>query len=131
MKNFIFLLLILIISSCVSKSIEEAKAETLVKNYLDSLEHNKKGYKIIGFEDLRATYTMVEDAPNYDKYKNNQLKLDSIKRGFSPKIRSWVIFVKFSGRDLEGNFGEHIFLFAIDKDMLKCSSPFQADNMPW
>ncbi|HZY37521.1 MAG TPA: hypothetical protein VFE53_12775 [Mucilaginibacter sp.] len=131
MKALFFLLFILLLTACVSKSNEENKAEQSVKYYLDSLEHNSKGYKIIAFKGLRPTYTALEDDPNYDRYKNNQSKLDSIKRRFAPKIRAWVIFVKFKGKDMYGNVGEHIFLCAIDQSLSKCSVVIETDNAPF
>jgi hypothetical protein len=118
-------------TTCITKSSEEKKAEQSVKNYLDSLDHNSKDCKIIAFEGLRPTYTELEDDPNYDRFKDTPPKLDSIKRKFSPKIRAWAMFVKFKGKDMYGNFGEHIFLCAIEKDLSKCSVVIEVDNMPW
>jgi hypothetical protein len=118
-------------TACTYKSKEENKAEQSVRHYLDSLDHNSHSYKIIAYKGLRPTYTELEDEPNYDRYKNSPSKLDSIKRKFSPKIRAWAIFVKFKGKDMYGNFGEHVYLCSIDKNLSKCSVAIEVDNVPF
>jgi hypothetical protein len=131
MKKIPFVFFLFLMTACVYKSKEEKKAEQSVKYYLDSLDHNSHSYQIIAYKGLRATYTELEDDSNYDRYRNVSSKLDSIKRKFSPKIRAWVIFVKFKGKDMYGNFGKHVYLCAIDKNLSKCSVVTEFDNVPF
>jgi hypothetical protein len=115
--------------SCVGNSQSEMKAETAVKNYLDSLYHNSRSYQIIEFKGLRPAYTKLEDDPSYNKYKKVPSKLDSVEKRFSPKVRGWSIFVKFKGKNMYGKVGKHIYLCAIDKTLSKCIVAIEVDNV--
>ncbi|CAN5212798.1 hypothetical protein BH09BAC6_BH09BAC6_35810 [soil metagenome] len=131
MKKLLFVFFLFFMAACTYKSKEENKAEQSVKRYLDSLDHNSHSYQIIAYKGLRATYTELEDDPIYDRYRNVSSKLDSIKKKFSPKIKAWVIFVKFKGKDMYGNFGKHVYLCAIDANLSKCTVVTEVDNVPF
>ena len=120
--------MVCIIVSCGKSSREEKKAEHLVKSFLDSLNHNSNNYQIIGYKDFHPIYTTAEDDPNYEKYKQNSSKLDSINANYSPKVRGWIIYVTFQGMDNYGNFGKHIYQCAIDKSLSKLIVGIEVNN---
>jgi hypothetical protein len=130
MKKTLFIVLLFFIAACSNSSSEEKKAKQLVKLYLDSLNHKINGYEIIGYEDFHPIFTTVEDDPNYEKYKNNSSKLDGIKEKYVPKIRAWVIYATFKGRDNYGNFGKHFYQCVVDKKLSKCIVAIEVNNLP-
>lgn len=130
MKNLLFFFfLVFFISACNVKSNDEKNAEQSVKQYLDSLDNGSNNCPIIAYKNLQAKYTEPEDDPNYERYSNIPSKLDSIKRKFSPKIRSWTIYVKFKGKDMYGHYGQHVFLCGIDENLSKCFVAIEIDNI--
>jgi|GEM_PF-5028973 len=118
MKKLTFIVALFFAACSISQ--EQKKAEQLVKLYLDSLNNQSNKYQIDQFENFHAIYTTIDDDPNYERYKNDSAKLDSIDAHFSPKIRGWIIYVVFKGTDDYGNFGEHTYQCAIDKNLSKC-----------
>jgi hypothetical protein len=128
MKKSLFAFFLFFIAACANQSKEEKKAEQLVRLYVDSLNHNSSNYQIIKYKDFHAIYSTVDDDPNYERYKNNPPKLDSIQKKFIPTIRAWVIYVTFKGKDKYGNFGEHVYQCAIDKKLSKCIVGIGVDN---
>ncbi|MGN6638214.1 MAG: hypothetical protein ACTHJ8_04825 [Mucilaginibacter sp.] len=108
----------LILFSCNSKSIEQRKAEVLVKKYLDSMNNNKN-YEITKFNEFHPIYDSFADDSSYEKLKNNPLKLDSLKKAFKPTITSWGIFVTFKGTQHD-NEGTHTYQCLINKNLTKC-----------
>ncbi|MDB4902781.1 MAG: hypothetical protein JWQ63_2062 [Mucilaginibacter sp.] len=83
----------------------------------------------MGYKHFHTIYSTVDDDPNYERYKNSPQKLDSIEKNFSPKIRAWVIYVTFKGKDKYGNFGEHVYQCAINKNLSKCVVGIEVDNL--
>ncbi len=127
MRKIPFIIMLCFIAAC-GNSREQKKAEQLVKSHLDSLNHNSNHYEIISYKDFHPVYTTVEDDPNYEKYKNTLSKLDSVNRKYSPKIRAWVIYVTFKGKDNYGNFGKHIYQCAINKNLSKFIVGIEVNN---
>jgi hypothetical protein len=130
MKYIVLFGFILFIASCtiLDSSPEQKKAEISVKKYIDSISTPIK-CKIINFNDFHPTYFTYEDDPQYDKYKNNKFKADSIKKNFKPTIRAWVIYVTYNGKDSYGNIGKHKYICALTKDLNKCVAGIQIDNI--
>jgi len=118
MKKLIIISL-LILSGCLPKGAEELKAERAVKVYLDSL-NDHHSCKILSFRHFHSIFDTYEDDPNYDKYKDIPSKLDSIKKHYTPKLRAYIIYVRFQGKDAYGNFGTHTYQCAVDKNLKKC-----------
>jgi hypothetical protein len=120
MKCALFILF-LIASSCtlLNQTPEQHKAEIAVKRYLDSINKPVQ-YEIIDFSNFHPIYFTYDDDPQYDKYKNDRLKADSIKKNFKPTIRAWMIHVTYNGKDSYGNIGKHKYLCALTKDLTKC-----------
>jgi|ERR1700761_1615718 len=129
MKKKLLAVILCSLVSCNRNKAEEIKAEKLVKMYLDSLNQNTNNYAIIGYENVHPIYTTVEDEPNYEKYKNTPSKLDSINRTYSPKIRSWIIYVTFKGKDNYGNLGKHTYQCTMDKNLSKFVAGIEVDNL--
>ena len=109
---------LLLCGACVSKSPEQEKAEKLVKRYVEKLCHNSSDCKI-SCTHFRPFYAAVEEEPEYEKFKDDRRKLDSLKKKFSPKIRGWGISVRFYGKNQYCVTGDHQYQIAIDKDISK------------
>jgi hypothetical protein len=60
------------------------------------------------------------DHPNYEKYKNDPVKSDSVRKKYKPKITAWVINVTYKGKDGYGNIGTHKYQCVIDTGLSKC-----------
>jgi hypothetical protein len=119
MKIFLCITLLLFVA-CSANPPQEKRVEMLVKVYLDSLNTNTKDYEILKYKNLQPIYNTVNDDPNYERYKNAPLKLDSIRVHFKAQITAWVIYVKFRGTDQFDNLGIHYSQCWIDKNLSKC-----------
>jgi hypothetical protein len=119
MKKILFITLLFFVA-CSTNPPQERKAEILVKVYLDSLNNNTKDYEILKYKNLQPIYNTVNNDPNYERYKNLPLKLDSIRIHFKPQITAWVIYVKFRGKDQFNNLGIHYSQCWINKNLSKC-----------
>ena len=126
-KIFYFLLVILF--ACNQKSPDQKKAEKLVGIYLDSLNGSLKKAEIIDFGKIHPIYNSYANDPNYDKFKDNKLKLDSIKTHFIPQLTGWEIYVSFKDKDTHGYFGTHTYQCVIDKNLTKCYVGLATDKI--
>jgi hypothetical protein len=131
--KYILLILLLIAVSCKQPAHNPAhtpdhstnhnpgqeKAETAVKKYLDSLNQSAK-YEIVGFDKAKAVYNGISDDPNFEKYKFDRSKIDSIQKHFKPSVVEWIIFVTYKGKNSKGVDGEYKYQCVINKDLTKC-----------
>jgi hypothetical protein len=127
MKKLIFILFVLCTISCVRPDSKQQLAERLVTIYLDQVNNNKS-YNIISFAQLDTVFSSYDEELDYNKNKNNLKKVDSIKRTFKPKIKSWVMYVTYEGKNNVGVVGRHIYVCGIDKDFNKCTSASEIVN---
>src|ERR1700742_3850838 len=72
----------------------QGKAETVVKKYLDSLNQSSK-YEIVEFDKINPVRNSYSDDPNFEKYKFDHSKMDSIQKHFKPSVIEWIIFVRY------------------------------------
>lgn len=129
MKKLLFIGVMLILA-CNINSPEQKKAEALAKVYLDSLNHNSGNLEIINFERVYSIHNSLADDPNYEKFKYDPLKSDSIRKHFKPQITGWIIHVTFKGTDGYSNFGIHKYQCLIDKRLSKCVVGIEVGSSP-
>ena len=122
MKYTLFILL-LIAASCKQPAPahdpNQEKAETAVKKYLDSLNKSAK-YEIVGFDKAKAVYNGISDDPDFEKYKFDRSKIDSIQKHFKPAVIEWVLFVTYKGKNGKGIDGKYKYECVVNKDLTKC-----------
>ncbi len=98
---------------------KQQKAEYLVTKFLDSL-NKSTNYQIVAFEHLDTIFSTYSDERDFEKYKNDSLKVDSIQRHFKHKITGWSLYVIYQGRNSVGVLGKHVYVCGIDKELSKC-----------
>jgi hypothetical protein len=120
MKYTLFILL-LIVASCTQPAHDpsQEKPQIAVKKYLDSLNQPAK-YEIVGFDKAKAVYNGISDDPNFEKYKFDRSKIDSIQKRFKPSVIEWIIFVTYKGKNGKGIDGEYKYECVVSKDLTKC-----------
>jgi hypothetical protein len=120
MKYTLFILL-LIAASCnqPAHDLNQGKAQIAVKKYLDSLNQSSK-YEVVGFDKVKAVYNGIGDDPNFEKYKFDRSKIDSIQKHFKPSVIEWIIFVTYKGKNNKGIGGEYKYECVVNKGLNKC-----------
>lgn len=120
MKSTLLILLITwVFSSCIFKSTQETKAEKRATKYIDSINHHQN-YTNLSFSNLHPIYYDYENDANYGRFKNDSLKVDSIKRHFKPRLRGWVIYVKYNESNNNGNPYKHRYMIGMDTNFKNC-----------
>jgi hypothetical protein len=119
--KYSLLILLLIVASCnqPAHDLNQGKAQIAVKKYLDSLNQPSK-YEIVGFDKAKAVYNGYSDDPNFEKYKYDRSKMDSIQKHFKPSVIEWIIFVTYKGKNGKGINGEYKYECVVNKDFTKC-----------
>jgi len=101
---------LLFLVSC-GQSPQQEKAQRLVKLYLDSLDITTK-YKVIEYRDFHPIYGVEDDSTQVSRKKSGKSNSDH-------KLRGWVIYVQYVGKDEFGNNGDHLYQFAFNQDLSK------------
>lgn len=97
----------------------QGKAEIAVKKYLDSLNQSAK-YEIVGFDKINPVRNGISDDPNFEKYKFDHSKIDSIQKHFKPSVIEWILFVTYKGKNNKGIDGKYKYECVVNKDLTKC-----------
>jgi hypothetical protein len=118
--KYSLLILLLIAVSCnqPAHDINQGKAQIAVKKYLDSLNQSSK-YEIVEFDKINPVRNSYSDDPNFEKYKSDRAKIDSIEKHFKPTVIEWIIFVRYKGKNNKGVDGEYKYQCVVNKDLTK------------